>query len=111
MLLKDSNIRTVALVTGAATGIEKAIGLVYAKEGCLERAFLRMQVQLKIKEARKSVSIVNMAPVAGLTGFAGLPAYRTTKGGVIKCTWVKQYDILGTILMSHYSAGMNGLGF
>jgi len=50
----------------------------------LRGVFLCMQAQLKIMEAQESGSIVNMASVAGLVGFAGLPAYCASKGGVIQ---------------------------
>jgi len=52
----------------------------------LRGVFLCMQAQLKIMESRHSGSIVNMASVAGLVGFAGLPVYCASKGGVIQLT-------------------------
>lgn len=52
----------------------------------LRGVFLCMQAQLKIMEKQQSGSIVNLASVAGLVGFAGLPAYCASKGGVIQLT-------------------------
>lgn len=50
----------------------------------LRGVFLCMQAQLRIMIPRKSGAIVNMASVAGLVGFAGLPAYCASKGGVVQ---------------------------
>jgi len=50
----------------------------------LRGLFLCMQSQLAIMTAQAGGSIVNMASVAGLVGFAGLPAYCASKGGVIQ---------------------------
>ncbi|ALO46197.1 glucose 1-dehydrogenase [Pseudohongiella spirulinae] len=52
----------------------------------LRGVFLCMQAQLRIMLPRKQGSIVNMASVAGLVGFAGLPAYCASKGGVVQLT-------------------------
>lgn len=52
----------------------------------LRGVFLCMQAQLRIMERQQSGSIVNLASVAGLVGFAGLPAYCASKGGVIQLT-------------------------
>ncbi len=52
----------------------------------LRGVFLCMQAQLQIMEKQQSGSIVNLASVAGLVGFAGLPAYCASKGGVIQLT-------------------------
>lgn len=53
----------------------------------LRGLFLCMQAQLRIMAAQpKGGAIVNMASVAGLIGFAGLPAYCASKGGVIQLT-------------------------
>lgn len=52
----------------------------------LRGVFLCMREQLRIMAAAKSGAIVNMASVAGLVGFAGLPAYCASKGGVIQLT-------------------------
>jgi NAD(P)-dependent dehydrogenase (short-subunit alcohol dehydrogenase family) len=50
----------------------------------LRGVFLCLQAQLRIMAPRKSGAIVNMASVAGLVGFAGLPAYCASKGGVVQ---------------------------
>lgn len=52
----------------------------------LRGAFLCLREQLKIMAPRQSGAIVNMASVAGLVGFSGLPAYCASKGGVIQLT-------------------------
>jgi len=52
----------------------------------LRGVFLCMQEQLKIMLRQKSGTIVNVASVAGLVGFAGLPAYCASKGGVVQLT-------------------------
>jgi NAD(P)-dependent dehydrogenase (short-subunit alcohol dehydrogenase family) len=52
----------------------------------LRGVFLCMRAQLQIMEKQQSGSIVNIASVAGLIGFAGLPAYCASKGGVIQLT-------------------------
>lgn len=52
----------------------------------LRGVFLCMREQLKIMAPRKQGAIVNMASVAGLVGFGGLPAYCASKGGVIQLT-------------------------
>lgn len=52
----------------------------------LRGLFVCMQEQLRIMQAQKAGAIVNMASVAGLVGFAGLPAYCASKGGVVQLT-------------------------
>jgi NAD(P)-dependent dehydrogenase (short-subunit alcohol dehydrogenase family) len=52
----------------------------------LRGLFVCMQEQLKIMSQKASGSIVNVASVAGLVGFEGLPAYCASKGGVIQLT-------------------------
>ena len=52
----------------------------------LRGLFVAMQEQLKIMQKQGSGAIVNIASVAGLIGFAGLPAYCASKGGVIQLT-------------------------
>ncbi|MFP5440019.1 MAG: glucose 1-dehydrogenase [Gammaproteobacteria bacterium] len=52
----------------------------------LRGLFLCMREQLKVMAPRKQGAIVNMASVAGLVGFAGLPAYCASKGGVVQLT-------------------------
>ena len=50
----------------------------------LRGLFVCMQEQLKIMQKQASGSIVNIASVAGLIGFGGLPAYCASKGGVVQ---------------------------
>jgi NAD(P)-dependent dehydrogenase (short-subunit alcohol dehydrogenase family) len=52
----------------------------------LRGLFVAMQEQLKIMQKQGNGAIVNIASVAGLIGFAGLPAYCASKGGVIQLT-------------------------
>jgi NAD(P)-dependent dehydrogenase (short-subunit alcohol dehydrogenase family) len=52
----------------------------------LRGLFVCMQEQLKIMQKQGSGAIVNIASVAGLIGFGGLPAYCASKGGVIQLT-------------------------
>ena len=52
----------------------------------LRGLFLCMREQLRIMRGQQRGSIVNMASVAGLVGFPGLPAYCASKGGVIQLT-------------------------
>ena len=52
----------------------------------LRGLFVCMQEQLKIMQKQGSGAIVNLASVAGLIGFAGLPAYCASKGGVVQLT-------------------------
>lgn len=53
----------------------------------LRGVFLCMQEQLRIMLKQQSgSSIVNIASVAGLIGFPGLPAYCASKGGVVQLT-------------------------
>ena len=53
----------------------------------LRGLFLCMQAQIGIMGKQpQGGAIVNMASVAGLVGFAGLPAYCASKGGVVQLT-------------------------
>lgn len=52
----------------------------------LRGLFLCLREQLRMMRDQGSGAIVNMASVAGLVGFAGLPAYCASKGGVIQLT-------------------------
>lgn len=52
----------------------------------LRGLFVCMQEQLMIMTRQSRGSIVNLASVAGLVGFGGLPAYCASKGGVIQLT-------------------------
>ncbi|MDI1303169.1 MAG: glucose 1-dehydrogenase [bacterium] len=52
----------------------------------LRGLFVCLQEQIKLMLPRKRGAIVNMASVAGLVGFAGLPAYCASKGGVVQLT-------------------------
>jgi NAD(P)-dependent dehydrogenase (short-subunit alcohol dehydrogenase family) len=52
----------------------------------LRGVFLCLREQLEIMATRGGGSIVNVASVAGLVGFAGLPAYCASKGGVVQLT-------------------------
>ena len=50
----------------------------------LRGLFLCLQAQLRIMQKQGQGAIVNLASVAGLVGFAGLPAYCASKGGVVQ---------------------------
>ena len=52
----------------------------------LRGVFLCMREQLRLMQRQGSGAIVNLASVAGLVGFAGLPAYCAAKGGVVQLT-------------------------
>ncbi|MCK0152131.1 SDR family oxidoreductase [Alcanivorax sp. S6407] len=52
----------------------------------LRGVFLCMQTQLGLMAEQGHGAIVNMASVAGLVGFPGLPAYCASKGGVVQLT-------------------------
>lgn len=52
----------------------------------LRGLFLCLREQLRRMEKQGSGAIVNMASVAGLVGFGGLPAYCASKGGVVQLT-------------------------
>jgi NAD(P)-dependent dehydrogenase (short-subunit alcohol dehydrogenase family) len=52
----------------------------------LKGVFLGMKYGLPLMLATGGGAIINMASVAGLTGFAGIPAYCAAKGGVIQLT-------------------------
>jgi NAD(P)-dependent dehydrogenase (short-subunit alcohol dehydrogenase family) len=52
----------------------------------LRGLFVCMQEQLKIMEKQNRGAIANLASVAGLIGFGGLPAYCASKGGVVQLT-------------------------
>ncbi|MDF2447006.1 MAG: Short-chain dehydrogenase/reductase [Moraxellaceae bacterium] len=52
----------------------------------LRGLFLCLREQLRLMQAQGSGAIVNMASVAGLVGFGGLPAYCASKGGVVQLT-------------------------
>lgn len=50
----------------------------------LRGVFLCLREQLRIMSRHGGGAIVNLASVAGLVGFAGLPAYCASKGGVVQ---------------------------
>lgn len=52
----------------------------------LRGLFVCLQQQIQLMRPRKCGAIVNVASVAGLVGFAGLPAYCASKGGVVQLT-------------------------
>ncbi len=52
----------------------------------LRGVFICMHEQINLMRQRKQGAIVNIASVAGLVGFAGLPAYCASKGGVVQLT-------------------------
>ena len=52
----------------------------------LRGVFLCMKTQLGLMAKQGHGAIVNMASVAGLVGFAGLPAYCASKGGMLQLT-------------------------
>jgi NAD(P)-dependent dehydrogenase (short-subunit alcohol dehydrogenase family) len=52
----------------------------------LRGVFICMREQINLMRQRKQGAIVNIASVAGLVGFAGLPAYCASKGGVVQLT-------------------------
>ncbi len=52
----------------------------------LRGVFACMHEQIRLMLPRRNGAIVNIASVAGLVGFAGLPAYCASKGGVVQLT-------------------------
>jgi len=52
----------------------------------LRGVYLCLRAELQIMAPQKGGSIVNIASVAGLVGFAGLPAYCASKGAVVELT-------------------------
>lgn len=52
----------------------------------LRGTFLCLREQLALMQEQGRGAIVNVASVAGLVGFAGLPAYCASKGGVVQLT-------------------------
>lgn len=52
----------------------------------LRGVYLCLRAELQIMAPQKSGAIVNIASVAGLVGFAGLPAYCASKGAVVELT-------------------------
>ncbi len=52
----------------------------------LRGVYLCLRAELQIMGPQRSGSIVNIASVAGLVGFAGLPAYCASKGAVVELT-------------------------
>ena len=52
----------------------------------LRGVFACMREQIRLMLPRRNGAIVNIASVAGLVGFAGLPAYCASKGGVVQLT-------------------------
>jgi NAD(P)-dependent dehydrogenase (short-subunit alcohol dehydrogenase family) len=52
----------------------------------LRGAFLCLREQMRIMAEQGHGAVVNMASVAGLVGFATLPAYCASKGGVVQFT-------------------------
>ena len=52
----------------------------------LRGVFACMHEQIRLMLPRRHGAIVNIASVAGLVGFAGLPAYCASKGGVVQLT-------------------------
>lgn len=52
----------------------------------LRGVFACMREQIRLMLPRRRGAIVNIASVAGLVGFAGLPAYCASKGGVVQLT-------------------------
>lgn len=52
----------------------------------LRGVFACMREQIRLMLPRRRGAIVNIASVAGLVGFSGLPAYCASKGGVVQLT-------------------------
>ncbi|MFU8817021.1 MAG: glucose 1-dehydrogenase [Pseudomonadales bacterium] len=52
----------------------------------LRGLFLCLREQLRIMSRQRAGAVVNVASVAGLVGFPGLPAYCASKGGVVQLT-------------------------
>ena len=52
----------------------------------LRGVFACMHEQIRLMLPRRRGAVVNIASVAGLVGFAGLPAYCASKGGVVQLT-------------------------
>jgi NAD(P)-dependent dehydrogenase (short-subunit alcohol dehydrogenase family) len=85
-MLKDK----VTLVTGAASGIGRAIALAYARPGA---KVVVSDVNAKGGEETVGLirkagggAIVNMASILGAVGFANAPAYAAAKHGVLGLT-------------------------
>lgn len=61
----------------------------------LRGVFICMREQIKLMLPRKQGAICNIASVAGLVGFAGLPAYCASKGGVVQLTRAAAIEYAG----------------
>lgn len=79
----------VALVTGAASGIGRASGLAFAREGAV---WLCMKYEIPQMLKHGGGAIVNTASTAGLVGLEGAPAYCASKAGVVQLTRAAALD-------------------